>query len=221
MPRFDSVCAGQAGHDGLGDRGRVCSVEGESAAYVHSWLGHHPGCRATVWPGGGVDDERVAEIHVAGSAGGVRGAPAEDRRPPLALDFLAGDASFSIRRENSRDVLVRTGHQPGRRVVVSHVGEKEQRKQTPPWPWTVRSPGNRRDCPSCPRCGSRRCRGPPTGTGPAPSRRPLFPRVHRPGPINSSYAADNAGDAAAAANGSASGQSTLTHERVQVVWSSS
>jgi hypothetical protein len=94
---------------------------------MHGGLGDHPRRGAPVRPGRGVHHERMAQEDIPGLAGRVRNRPAQNRRPP-ELRISAG-ARLTVRRQELRDMQMRTADQPGRRVIRADIGEQQQRQQ--------------------------------------------------------------------------------------------
>jgi hypothetical protein len=74
-------------------------------------------------------DEGVAQVDVAGPAGGLGGAPTQHRRLQPGGDIIAGHAVLPGRGEDRRDEQMRSGDQPGGGVVGADVGEQEQGQQ--------------------------------------------------------------------------------------------
>jgi hypothetical protein len=66
-------------------RGRI--RRGKAAGDFDAGLGHHPRRGAPVRPGRGVHDERMTQVHIASTTGGLGGAPTQHRRPlPLLTE---------------------------------------------------------------------------------------------------------------------------------------
>lgn len=69
----------------------------------------------------------MAQEHVPGLPGGVRRRHAQSRRPP---ELGAGvGTGLAVGRQDLRADQVRTGQQPGRRVVAADIGELDKRQQ--------------------------------------------------------------------------------------------
>jgi len=82
----------------------------------------------------------MAQVDVAGPAGGLGGASAQHRRLQPAGDIIAGHAVLPGRGEDRRDEQVRSGDQPGWGVVGADVREQEQREQAAVTGLDVRPP---------------------------------------------------------------------------------
>lgn len=79
-----------------------------------------------------VDEERMAQVHIAGSAGGVGERAVLGGRFGAAAQFPGVEAGAALRLENPGHVQVGTGADTSRSVGVAGIGEKEQHEQGEP-----------------------------------------------------------------------------------------
>jgi hypothetical protein len=93
--------SGQAGDDRLGDWRGVRAVECDAADDLDLHHDGDPRLCAAVWPGRGVDEERVTQVDVAGSAGGELGPPRHDGGIERGDDGGATETSLAVQFQDT------------------------------------------------------------------------------------------------------------------------
>jgi hypothetical protein len=92
-------------------------------------LSQHAWACATMWPCCAMDEEGVADIHVAGAACRMGTRALEGRRRQISDHVAKEHSSFAKGREQARDVEVRADEELCRGVLWTDIREQEQRKE--------------------------------------------------------------------------------------------